>query len=823
MRKVRNLCKMLFWLSVIFILGYFVATEITRTNSCYIPHTLPSSFSSGWTDADTGKPVTSDFVQVRSGETIHLKCQLPADLYDGMTLYVWTHYFNVTASIDGRVIAEGNHPYPFLLGYHQPRLSWLPIALHTSDQHKFVELSITNESFDGLFDIMDIRLGSPDSAANMIWANSLPAVVESMIILVIGILLMVYYFILRYHHYDAYRLAIMFLAACALSSCVWIFNTSALPQLITGNSSGTSALSFYSYMLLPIFGILFFMKMIPDRTREFMTLLTIYMIILACGTIVISTGITTLFQVLPFNHLFCVVMIICVTAFAIIEYRKSHDKDMLYLVLAYFFEASGSVADLFVYYMYPRYDITQPFRIGLITFIIILCFTTIRASLRQFSDLRAAQYYKKLAYIDTVTGGNTRQRFDELIQKFPDSGNYWFIHINIFYFRIINEAFGREKCDEVLSCIYSSCASLLNSSETLCNLGDSCMALYMKEPDANKLRSRLTGINQLIQKRIRNILNGPLIQLEYCLYKIDDNDTNLNHIQDYALMSRRNPDAEFWSDLNAYVYNGQCRKHLLEDKRLENLLENALQHHEITPYLQPKVSPHTGEVKGAEALARWISPTQGMIYPSVFIPLFERNGNISRIDLSIFEQVCDIINSWVSRGLVPPVISVNISKAALQDTSFFDRYIAIIKQKKVPAQYLEFELTESIAYDNMQLINEILEKIHAIGSRCSMDDFGKSYSNLNALGSLPFDTVKMDMCFFDSGFPEDHKQYLLVIDSMKLLKDLHMEIVTEGIETASQVDALNKMGVDLIQGYFYAKPLSPDEFEVFWAQHRALS
>ena len=85
------------------------------------------------------------------------------------------------------------------------------------------------------------------------------------------------------------------------------------------------------------------------------------------------------------------------------------------------------------------------------------------------------------------------------------------------------------------------------------------------------------------------------------------------------------------------------------------------------------------------------------------------------------------------------------------------------------------------------------------------------------------DTVKMDMCFFDSGFPEDHKQYLLVTDSMKLLKDLHMEIVTEGIETAPQVDALAGMGVDLIQGYYYAKPLSPDDFDAFWAQHRALS
>jgi len=823
MRKVRSICRMLFWISVASIVGYLLATEITAVSCCYIPHSSAMPFSSGWTDSDTGTLITDSYVPVRHNETLHLECQLPSHMFDGMTLYVWIQHFHVTAAVNGQRLTENNMNYPFLFGYHQISQTWMPVMLHSSDSGKTLSLTIKNNGFNGLFDVRDIRLGSPDSGFNMLLRDNASVIIESIIILLIGILLLIYYFVLRHHHYDAYRLAILFLSSSALSSCVWIISSSPLPQLVIRNSAAVSAICFYSYMLLPVFLILFFREMLPERKQAFLVFLLAYMILITGGTIAVSTGLASVYLVYPLNHLFSLILIIAVISFAVSNYRHSHNKDMLYLIAAYLFIVSGTLGDMLIYYLHPQPDMTWPYRAGLLLFILVLCFTTITASLQQFSDLRAAQHYKELAYIDKVTGGNTRQRFDEIIQTLPYEDDYWFIHMNILYFRIINEAFGREKCDELLSGIYSACASLLYAPETICNLGDSCLALYIREDSIDALRTRLTAINSNIQHEVHRLLNSLNVQMEYCVYKVDCNNTDLNHIQDHALMAKRNPDAEYWSDLNAYVYSEECRKKLLEDKQLENLLDKALDNREIQPFLQPKVSPHTGEIKGAEALARWISPEYGLIYPSVFIPLFERNGSISRIDLSIFEQVCNIINRWLAQGLTPPVISVNISKAALQDTGFFDRYINILRDKKVPAKYLEFELTESIAYNNMKLISEILEKIHAIGSRCSMDDFGKSYSNLNALGSLPFDTVKMDMCFFDSGFPEDHKKYLLVTDSMKLLKDLHMEIVTEGIETAPQVDALAGMGVDLIQGYYYAKPLSPDDFDAFWAQHRALS
>jgi EAL domain-containing protein (putative c-di-GMP-specific phosphodiesterase class I) len=158
---------------------------------------------------------------------------------------------------------------------------------------------------------------------------------------------------------------------------------------------------------------------------------------------------------------------------------------------------------------------------------------------------------------------------------------------------------------------------------------------------------------------------------------------------------------------------------------------------------------------------------------------------------------------------------VNVSKAVIQREDLVKRYCDVVRKTHANPRYLEFELTESLAYDDYDKIQSILDVIHSYGSTCSMDDFGKSYSNLNALGMLNFDTVKMDKCFFDNGFPADMKKQQMVEGTLNLLKGLRLEVVAEGIEDADQAAELKRLGCDMIQGFYYAKPMPVSEFEMF--------
>lgn len=149
---------------------------------------------------------------------------------------------------------------------------------------------------------------------------------------------------------------------------------------------------------------------------------------------------------------------------------------------------------------------------------------------------------------------------------------------------------------------------------------------------------------------------------------------------------------------------------------------------------------------------------------------------------------------------------------ALVQENFFDRYLDIIRKTGVDTSLLQFEFTESVAFDNMALIKKIIGQIYEIGAACALDDFGKSYSNMNALEELEFDTVKMDKCFFDNGFPEDATREHFVAGVIRFLKELGTEVVAEGIERKEQADHLAALDCDLIQGYYYAKPMPEEKF-----------
>ena len=232
-------------------------------------------------------------------------------------------------------------------------------------------------------------------------------------------------------------------------------------------------------------------------------------------------------------------------------------------------------------------------------------------------------------------------------------------------------------------------------------------------------------------------------------------------------------------------------------------------------FLQPKIIISNNKIGGAEALVRWFHPERGTIYPSDFIPLFERNDNIIKLDLYIFEEVCIFLQDMIARGEKPFVISVNVSRVHFKDNDFLKAFARIKEQYRIPNNLIELELTESIFFDNQQIesIKDTIHQIHQYGFLCSLDDFGAGFSSLGLLKDFKVDGIKMDKKFFDDISSQKSKD--IIANFVELADKLNISLVAEGIETLEQLEFLKSVHCNMVQGYIYSKPLPVDEF-ILW-------
>ncbi len=238
----------------------------------------------------------------------------------------------------------------------------------------------------------------------------------------------------------------------------------------------------------------------------------------------------------------------------------------------------------------------------------------------------------------------------------------------------------------------------------------------------------------------------------------------------------------------------------------------ALDNEEFEVYYQPKYSPTTNELTGAEALIRWNSPEFGFVTPGRIIPIFEKNGFITKIDHYMLKHVAEDQMKWMDMGYKCVPVSVNISRAHFIEETLAEQIRDVVSRVGTPTGLIEIELTESAFFDDKKLMIDTIEKLKAYGFAVSMDDFGSGYSSLNSLKDMPLDVLKLDAEFF-RGEQGDERARIIVKEAIKMAKKLNMRIVAEGVEVKEQVEFLADLGCDMIQGYYYAKPMPGHEFE----------
>ncbi|WP_040196517.1 EAL domain-containing protein [Candidatus Soleaferrea massiliensis] len=419
----------------------------------------------------------------------------------------------------------------------------------------------------------------------------------------------------------------------------------------------------------------------------------------------------------------------------------------------------------------------------------------------------------KEAYVDRVTGGRSKRGFESdaartLLQK---PGKYTMIYANIEHFKLLNDRLGWQSADEILKQIYDVFQADMGAGECAARLMADQFGILLATQNIPLIGRRIDFWNREIERLSSQHAEMEGLSVTYGLYPIDEPGLSVPLMLDRANLARRTLDACSYDGGCFAVYDQTIKQRMQQDRDFEKRQEKALQDGEFKMYLQPKYRASDGLIVGAEALVRWETKEQGIIYPDQFIPLFELNGFITQIDLFIFDQACRFLCLLRGFSCPPQRISVNLSRAHLKKPGFFTEYLTIWEKYDLSPWQLEFELTESLFFDNLELLNQVNDQIHSHGFKTSMDDFGSGYSSLNILKNVQIDVLKLDreLLHFEQ---QDSRAVEIIRSVVSMAHALDMEVVAEGVEHGYQVDCLKELECEYIQGYYYAKPQPAEEF-----------
>ncbi len=384
---------------------------------------------------------------------------------------------------------------------------------------------------------------------------------------------------------------------------------------------------------------------------------------------------------------------------------------------------------------------------------------------------------------------------------------YEIITIDIDYFRIINNIFGYETGTKVIKTFAKVLSENLKNSYALISRVTGDQFVILKKYEAGEKIAKIC--EDYVYESVSNVIGKPYkLTMSVGIHIIKNPREPINILVDMANIARVKGKS---SHKNTYTYFHEEMK--MEYDMRNNIvfqMENAIKNNEFYIVYQPKVDLKTLNIAGAEALIRWKTSDGTIIYPSDFIPVFEANGFTVDIDMYVFNAVCHFIYKYKNDFFIPK-ISVNLSGKTINETNLIDKLVCIIEKYELKTSMIELEVTESALIENSEEFLKKIADIKKLGFYVSMDDFGAGASSLNRLHSIDLDTLKLDKVFIDNN--NDNQKGSVIVESIiNMSQKLHMEVVSEGIETKEQAKWLKSINCNLAQGYYFDKPLNENEF-----------
>lgn len=437
------------------------------------------------------------------------------------------------------------------------------------------------------------------------------------------------------------------------------------------------------------------------------------------------------------------------------------------------------------------------------------------ARIAQNAELRKQNI--ELQYRDPLTGvlnlEGFRQRATSLIRENPDR-KYSVWYCDIRRFKYINDMLGYDVGDNFLKYWVELARATLREDETLGRISaDNITALiwYDQVSQLKRLFESTARLLESFEEISRHHLGAELIAGIYLLDEKDSECPDINKMLDRANIAQKT--AKHGPGAHLEIYSEELRRRQLRELTITQTMQNGIDSGEFTVVYQPQYDYSIGAIIGAEALVRWNHHSLGAISPGEFVPIFERSGQVTTLDLFVWEQACRVIARIKSEMGIEVSISINISRIDLYMPDLCGTLLELVAKYSVPARLLKLEITESAYIETPTELIRVVARLRESGFVVEMDDFGSGYSSLNILKDVPVSVIKLDMMFLgDSRNPRRGDNILSSVVSM--VHNLGLPVIAEGVETREQADYLQSLGCNFMQGYYFSRPI-PEE-ELLW-------
>jgi len=420
---------------------------------------------------------------------------------------------------------------------------------------------------------------------------------------------------------------------------------------------------------------------------------------------------------------------------------------------------------------------------------------------------------------DTVTGLPKYEVFQKSLRKGmelqPDMGLV-IVCSDITNFKYINEKYTYETGDMILAAyakaVYASFSRVISCCREYSDNFLYAIRFNSNENDAT-IRFRVDKCNNNFIRELKKIIPDDNLVVNSGIYFVRSNGqepdaaiSNANIARKYAKNMKST------SKSRSVIFSPDMIEGIKRDTELVSQMDAALKNGEFKVYLQPKVLCSNFDIVGAEALIRWQKPDGRFIFPDEFIPAFERDGCIVKMDYYVYESVFKYIRSRLDAGKKVVPVSMNVSRVHLFNNSFIDYIEELMHKYGVPAEYLEFELTENIYIDDLPSVIYTFDKLKALNIGVSIDDFGSGYSSLDILTSLPINVIKLDRVFMKDVLEDNDK--IIIACIIEMARKLGMHVLCEGVESEEQRRFLEESCCEMMQGYLFSKPIDIDSFNI---------
>ena len=427
------------------------------------------------------------------------------------------------------------------------------------------------------------------------------------------------------------------------------------------------------------------------------------------------------------------------------------------------------------------------------------------------SQFKVAEELKYVKEYSTLTGIYNKKRFFEETRNVLDRNpkeQFAFIRIDIEKFRLVNSFYGIQEGNKLLQFLASYIENVLEPypSKAFGHLEADIFGVCVPY----ERKQELIDFVEELAEQLRNYpLEFDLVPA--CgIYLIVDKSISTNDMYDMASLAAQRCKGNCMSGYA--FYSDSMSVTIIKEQVLTNSMRSALESGQFVPYIQPKYNLEESKMDGGEVLIRWIDPKRGMIAPNEFIPVFERNGFIVKLDYFVWESTCKLLRRWMDEGRELRPLSVKISRVSLYNPRLVEQICELTEKYGIPRKLLQLELTESAYTQNQTAIRELMAKFRENGFTVLMDDFGSGYSSLNVLKDIVVDILKIDMKFLSDAEEKKRSEDILA-SVVEMSKKLNMPVIAEGVEKEEQVSFLKSIGCDYVQGYYFGKPMPVADYE----------